>query len=97
MTTSVPNPYRRALIARRNSSVPDQATLETCLDRSMAAFELGAWIGGCADQVYAELAELRGDAKAVACGVDGEFAQAINGEPEMVEADAWQVHWRNMR
>jgi len=28
-------------------------------------------------------------------GADDEFAGAINGQPEMVEAEAWQVRWRN--
>ena len=96
MATSVPNPYRCAIIAGRASSASGREIVETALDRVVAAFELGAWVGGVADQVYAELAGLRQDARAVARGADDEFVSAIDNQPEMVDADAWQVRWRNV-
>jgi hypothetical protein len=101
MGTEVPNPYLAAIRAHRASSADDARTLRTALDRAVSAMDAGAWIGGKADDFYAELTARRTTARNAADNGMDEFQDAIDrivaqGD-EMVETNSWYVHWHNLR
>lgn len=92
----VPNPYLATIRANRASSVGPSHTLATALDKAVTAMESGAWIGGTADSFHAVLSSHRSTAKKAGPQSLQEFDDAIAGQPEMVEANSWQVHWHNL-
>ena len=92
----IPNPYLAAIKGRRAASADAFDKLRTFLDDAIALFEQGVWIGGGADDFYAELVEMKRDARNVADGADREFEDAIKNQPEEVGVNSWQAHWRHI-
>lgn len=100
MGTKVPNPYLAAIRARKATSEDDARTLRSALDKAVRAMDAGAWIGGKADDFYAELTQRRTTARNAADNGLDEFQDAIdrivNRGDQMVESDSWYVHWHNL-
>ncbi|HET6166616.1 MAG TPA: hypothetical protein VFE07_07285 [Marmoricola sp.] len=92
----VPNPYLAAIKANRASSVEPSHTLATALDKAVTAMESGAWVGGKADAFHSALTGHRTTARNAGPRSLQEFDDAISGQPEMVDANSWQVHWHNL-
>lgn len=92
----VPNPYLAAIRHNRASSVGPSHVLATALDNAVTAMESGAWIGGTADSFHAVLTSHRTTAKNAGPRALQEFDEAIAGQPELVDANSWQVHWHNL-
>jgi hypothetical protein len=92
----VPNPYRAAIRASKQSVVGDIDRLSRLLDDAVSALIGGAWTGGTAPDVLLHLDAIRADAKRTAIGAGDEFDWAIDTQPGEVEAGAWQTHWRNI-
>ena len=93
----VPNPYLAAIRSARGRSAAPADTLDTALDKAVTAMEAGAWIGGQADTLAGSLSGWRQTARHAATTAMDEFDDAIAQQPEMVETNAWQVHWHNLR
>lgn len=62
MADDVANPYRAAIQADRGAVGDDEAVLVGLLTRAIGLFDAGAWSGPRADEVYAELVDMRQDA-----------------------------------
>lgn len=92
----VPNPYLAAIRQNRVSSVDPAHTLATALDKAVTALESGAWVGGRADSFHGALTAHRTTAKNAGPRSLQEFDDAAAGQPEMVDANSWQVHWHNL-
>jgi hypothetical protein len=92
----VPNPYLAAIRSAKGRSTGPAETLKTALDKAVTAMEAGAWMGGKADTFAGSLSGWRSTARSAASSSLGEFDDAIAGQPEMVEANSWQVHWHNL-
>ena len=92
----VSNPYRQAIRDAWSSCAGATAALSESLDRAVRAFEAGAWVGGMADQAYAELTDLRNGVRSAAWVAQDEFDLAWRAQPPTVDDHAWQTHWRNL-
>jgi hypothetical protein len=92
----VSNPYRQAINAARFSAEGPCDALSSAFGQAVAAFEGGAWKGGQADSVHAQLIALQSDLKTVAAEAEDTFISAYNHEPDTVPAGAWQNHWQNL-
>jgi uncharacterized protein YukE len=92
----VPNPYLAAIRSSKGRSTGPAHTLTTALDKAVSAMEAGAWMGGKADSFAGSLSGWRSTARRAASTSLDEFDDAIAGQPEMVEANSWQVHWHNL-
>jgi hypothetical protein len=62
----------------------------------VTAMESGAWVGGRADTFHSALTSHRASARTAATRGLQEFDDATSGQPEMVDANSWQVHWHNL-
>jgi hypothetical protein len=93
----VPNPYLAAIRSAKGNSAGPAETLRTALEKAGTAMEAGAWSGGGADAFAGSLDGWRTTAKQAATNSLAEFDDAISGQPEMVDENAWQVHWHNLR
>ena len=92
----VPNPYLAAIRSAGARSTAPAETLRTALDRAVSAMEAGAWSGGGADSFGGSLDGWRSTARHAATSAMQEFDDAISDQPEMVDANSWQVHWHNL-
>ncbi len=92
----VANPYRAAIVAAKQRSADPAEVLGTALDQAVTAMEAGAWIGGTADGFASSLTGWRSTARRAGSAALEEFDDAVAGQPERVEVNSWQVHWRNL-
>ena len=92
----VPNPYLAAIKSAKGRSTGPADTLRTALDNAVTAMEAGAWMGGKADTFAGSLSGWKSTTGHAATNALQEFDDAIAGQPEMVETNAWQVHWHNL-
>ncbi|SEF10672.1 hypothetical protein [Jiangella alba] len=96
MADQVSNPYRAALCASRDDARPVSDDLKSDLDAAVRAMDNGAWQSSIADTFYTELTGHKTTLTTAAEGVMTEFGDAIEHEEPMVDANAWQVRWRNV-
>lgn len=96
MMTMVVNPYRVALGDAWGRAGSVSSEMRTQLDGVVTHFEAGAWVGGLAGQMFTMLKELQQDLKTVAERSENDCGAAYWSQDELVDADAWQVHWRNL-
>ncbi|WP_405055928.1 hypothetical protein OG474_24665 [Kribbella sp. NBC_01505] len=96
MAGEVPNPYKSAVGQALGTVKGHATTVSTALDGAKKAFTGGAWTGGTS---AAFSTDLNGNATSAKGGADAcvtELETLYNKEPDKVEPDAWQIHWRNM-
>ncbi|PSK98284.1 hypothetical protein CLV30_12070 [Haloactinopolyspora alba] len=93
---TVQNPYRAAVQGRSGDSYDDLSDFTTELDDAKKAMDKGAWVSSAADDFYTELTEQITALNNAAEGAETEFSETIENQPEKVEPDAWQTHWRNL-
>lgn len=96
MADTVPNPYRAAIVSRRNSARPFTEEFTTELDTAVRAMQANAWASTTADTFFTELTGHVSAVNTAAADAIGEFDDAIANQPEEVEPNSWQVHWRNL-
>ncbi|WP_028045836.1 hypothetical protein [Cellulomonas sp. URHE0023] len=90
----VPNLFRAAVVSARSSSVESASALSTAIDKAIKAMANGAWVGGRAGDLEDQLTSWRTTCQNAANGAIDEFDHALRGQPDMVEANSWQAHWR---
>lgn len=96
VTDKVPNPYLAAVRANRADAETATTDLRGDLDAAVTAMDNGAWQSPVADTFYTELTGHRTTLETAADGAMGEFDDAIASQPEEVEPNSWQTHWRNL-
>jgi hypothetical protein len=94
---TVANPYRAAIVGRRDQSRPLTEDFATELDEAVAAMNAGAWISTAADTFFTELTGHVTTCGTAAEGAMETYQTAIDGQPEQVPTNSWQTHWRNLR
>lgn len=96
MAGEVPNPYKSA-VGRALGTVRGHATtVSTALDGAKKAFAAGAWTGGTSAAFSTDLTGHGNTAKTGADACVTELETIYNKEPDKVEPNAWQIHWRNL-
>ncbi len=89
----VENAYRVELVRRKGFSLEWLDDLKIALNRVLWAFEGGAWTGGKAPQVYAELAEMKSSLVSLADSVEMLFDAVLSVQDPEVDPDSWQAKW----
>lgn len=92
----VPNPYKDALESARGRALGPAGEISRALDSAHRALSGGCWQSTTATGFGADLSGHRTTLGTVRDNAIGEFDDAIAGQPEQVESDAWQVRWRNL-
>jgi hypothetical protein len=93
---AVANPYRAAIVGRRDQSRPLTQAFTTELDQAVAAMNAGAWLSSAADTFFTELTGHVTSCGTAAEGVMETYQTAIDGQPTEVPPNSWQTHWRNL-
>ncbi|SDU85519.1 hypothetical protein SAMN04488563_6780 [Jiangella alkaliphila] len=96
MPDKVPNPYLAAVRANRGDAEPAATGLRGDLDAAVTAMDNGAWQSSVADTFYTELTGHKTTLTNAADGALGGFDDIIASQPEEVEPNSWQTHWRNL-
>jgi hypothetical protein len=90
----VPNRFRAAVTSARASSVGPASELSTAIDKAIRAMAKGAWTGGRAGDLEDQLTSWRTICQNASNGAMDELDDTVRGQPEMVDANSWQAHWR---
>lgn len=92
----VPNPYLAAIKSARSSATGPADELKDGLKAVKAAMDGNCWQSPLADDFYGALGQHEHTLSSCKTNAMQEFDDAIAGQPEKVEATAWQVHWHNL-
>ena len=92
----VPNPYLAAVRSAKGSATGPAEQLKDGLKTVKSAMDGDCWQSPLADAFYAAIGEHEQTLGRCRTNAMQEFDDAIAGQPEKVEATAWQVHWRNL-
>ena len=94
--TEVANPYRAAIGSALGSVKGYASTAAGALGAAKTAWSAKAWTGGTSADFEAGLTAQAGAAKDGGDACVSELQAMYNKEPEKVDSNSWQVHWRNL-
>lgn len=92
----IPNPYLAALRSARQSATAPAHSLAEGLRSVKSSMEANCWQSSIADQFFSTLSQQETTLKRCQTNAMDDFDEAITGQPEKVDENAWQVHWHNL-